>query len=98
MDRTLARHVRRLHAGLVAPPFPPPSLLQLLAFRMARTSIRLELTPGYRDWDHYRERGWFEAAYWYPATLGPLKRLAGATFDRLAARSSRPRLAHGAAP
>jgi multimeric flavodoxin WrbA len=98
MDAVLARHVRRFHAALLRPAFPPPSLLQLLAFRMARTSMRLELGDENRDHAYYRDHGWFEAGYYYPARLGPLKRAAGAAFDRLAARSSRPRAYHPAPP
>lgn len=97
MDAVLARQVRRFHAGLLAPAFPPPSLLQLAGFRMARTSIRLELGADDRDHAYYRDHGWFEADYWYPARLGPVKRLAGAAFDLLAARSSRERAHHAPA-
>lgn len=38
-----------------------------------------------------RQRAHFDSEYYYPARLGPLKRAAGAAFDRLAARSSRAR-------
>ncbi len=91
MDDALARQARRFHAQLLGPRFPAPTLLQLLAFRMARTSIRLEQAPDRPDPAYYRDRGWFESDYWYPTRLGPLKRLAGAAFDRVAARGSRRR-------
>lgn len=91
MDETLARHVRRFHERLARPPFPEPSMLQLLGFRMARTSMRLELAEDRRDHVYYREHGWFDSDYFYATRLGPLKRAAGAAFDRLAARSSRAR-------
>jgi multimeric flavodoxin WrbA len=91
MDEALARQSRRFHERLSGPAFPAPSLLQLFAFRNARTSIRLELGDEDRDHVYYREHGWYESDYWYPAKLGPLKRAAGAAFDRLAARSSRSR-------
>lgn len=94
MEHALAGLSRRLHEQLSRPPFPTPSLLRLWAFRMARTSMRLELGEEYRDHAYYRDRGWFDSDYYYPARLGPLKRAAGAVFDRLAARSSRPRM-HG---
>ena len=38
-----------------------------------------------------RSHGWFDSDYYYPTKLGPLKRAAGAAFDRVAARSSKPR-------
>ncbi len=91
MEQDLAGLSRRFHARLSGPAFPAPSLLQLFGFRMARTSMRLELDDTYRDHVYYREHGWFDSDYFYPTRLGPLKRAAGAVFDRLAARSSRPR-------
>ena len=96
MDEALVRHSRRFHEQLTSPPFPEPTLLQLFGFRMARTSMRLELAEDRRDKDYYRAHGWFESDYYYPTRLGPLKRAAGAAFDRLAARGSKPREYHPA--
>jgi multimeric flavodoxin WrbA len=89
MDEVLAAQARRLHEQLASPAFPEPSMLQLLGFRMARTGIRLEQGAHDRDHAYFQDRGWFESDYFYPTHLGPLKRAAGAAFDRMAARSSR---------
>jgi len=91
MEKVLARHARRFHETLAKPPFPEPTMLRLLAFRMARTSIRMEQAGDRPDPTYYRDHGWFESDYYYPTTLGPLKRAAGAAFDRIAARSSKAR-------
>lgn len=96
MDATLARHSRRFAGQLASPPFPAPTMLQLLGFRMARTSIRLELAADRPDHAYYRDRGWFGSDYYYPTRLGPLKQAAGAAFDRIAARSSKARAHHSA--
>jgi multimeric flavodoxin WrbA len=94
MDEVLARHSRRFHALLSRSCFPAPSMFQLMGFRMARTSMRLELGEDRPDHVYYREHGWFDSDYYYPTKLGPLKRAAGAAFDRLAARGSRSRETH----
>ena len=91
MDEALARQSRRFHEQLSSPPFPAPSMVQLLGFRMARTSFKLELGDDYRDHVHYRDHGWFDSDYYYPTRLGPLKKAAGAAFDWMAARASKPR-------
>jgi multimeric flavodoxin WrbA len=91
MDEALARHSRRFHALLSSPAFPVPSMFQLLGFRMARTSMKLELGEDRPDHAYYREHGWFESDYFYPTKLGPLRRAAGSVFDWMAARSSRTR-------
>lgn len=97
MDEALADLGRRFHEQLSRPAFPAPSLFELFKFRMARTSIDLELGDEDRDHAYYRDQGWFESDYWYPARIGPLKRAAGVAFDRIAARSSRTRAHHPAA-
>jgi multimeric flavodoxin WrbA len=91
MDEAVAGQSRRFHEQLTSPPFPEPTMLQLFGFRMARTSIKLELADDRPDHAYYRDHGWLESDYFYPTKLGPLKRAAGAAFDRMAARSSRPR-------
>ncbi len=96
MDEVLARHSRRFHEQLMSPAFPEPTILQLFGFRMARTSIRLEQAGDRPDPTYYRDHGWFDSDYYYPTKLGPLKRAAGAAFDRIAARSSRAREYHPA--
>jgi hypothetical protein len=91
MEDVLARHGRRFHEVLARPPFPEPTMLQLFGFRMARTSIRMEQAADRPDPAYYRDHGWFDSEYYYPAKLGPLKQVAGVAFDRLAARSSKAR-------
>jgi multimeric flavodoxin WrbA len=89
MDEALARLSRRFHAQLTSPAYPVPSMLRLCAFRMARTSIALELGDASPDHAYYRDHGWLHSDYYYPTKLGPLKRAAGAAFDRFAAHRSR---------
>jgi multimeric flavodoxin WrbA len=91
MEDALASQSRRFHDQLSSPAFPAPTMFQLFGFRMARTGIKLELRDEDRDHAYYRDHGWFESDYYYPTRLGPLKRVAGAAFDRMAARSSKSR-------
>jgi len=70
-----------------------PSLIQLMIFRMGRTSVRLELDDRSRDHSYYAEKGWLDSDYWYPTRLGVVKRAAGVLFDRIGARMSRARAA-----
>jgi multimeric flavodoxin WrbA len=61
-------------------PKPQPSFLELMIFRMARTSIKF-VDQNYRDHQYYKEKGWFEADFYYPTSLGLVKRLTGNLFD-----------------
>ncbi len=90
MRGNLAKHARRFHARLLQPAFPVPSLLGLMMFRMARTGYQRSLGEDMRDHVYFRDRGWFEADYYYPTRLGLFKKAAGAFFDWIAARVFRP--------
>lgn len=93
IDRALARQSRRFHERLVKPAYPVPTLFKLMAFRMGRTSIRLELDDSSRDYAYYKEKGWFQSDYFYPTRLGALKRAAGSLFDSIQTKRTRSR--HG---
>jgi len=86
MSETLARHARRFHQRLLMPTHPVPSVFQLMAFRMARTSIKLTLGDDNRDHTYYRDHGWFDSQYYYPARIGMFKRAVALGFDRIAAQ------------
>lgn len=88
MDRSLAEQARRFHDELLRPTHPTPSLLQLMAFRMSRTGLRLNAPKDKRDWAYYAEKGWFESDYYYPVRLGAFKRTAGVLFDWLGAHTT----------
>jgi multimeric flavodoxin WrbA len=86
MNEALATHSRRFHHRLLKQAYPAPSIVQLMAFRMSRTSMHVTLGDDNRDYTYYREHGWFDSDYYYSAKLGPLKKIAGAIFDRMAER------------
>jgi hypothetical protein len=90
-DKVLARQAERFHERLLGPAFPAPGILDLLLFRMGRTSIHLMLNDSYRDYRYYLEKGWFDSDYYYPAHLGLLKKSAGHLFDWAGARLARKR-------
>jgi multimeric flavodoxin WrbA len=91
IDRALAGQSRRFYERLVKPAYPVPTLFKLMAFRMGRTSMRLELDDSSRDYTYYKDKGWFESDYYYPTRLGILKKLAGSLFDSIATRMTRKR-------
>ncbi len=86
MDAALARLSRRFHERLSKPAYPAPSIIQLMAFRASRTSMKLLLGDGNRDYTYYRDHGWFDSDYYYPTRLDPIKKAVGASFDWMAAR------------
>ena len=82
---------RRFGQKLGAPAYPPPAWLKLFAFRMGRSSIKTQLDERSMDYRYYRDKGWFEADYFYPVPLGPLKRLGGRLLDSLALNLAKKR-------
>lgn len=81
MEKELAGLARRLRARLEGPAYPAPSLAALLAFRAARTGYRLALPETAADHAYFRAHGLFEADYYYPVRLGPVRKAAGALID-----------------
>jgi multimeric flavodoxin WrbA len=91
IDAVTRAHSKRFHAGLLLPHYPVPDLLKVCAFRAARTSMRKMLDETSRDFTYYRDKGWFEADYYYPARLGVLKKAAGTLVDSIIARTANKR-------
>ncbi len=94
IDGTIAALGRRFHRRLSGPPYPSPSLLKLLIFRMSRTNVGLLAERDSADYEYYRDRGWLESGYFYPVRLNLLQQAAGGLFDYAFARRAR----HSAAP
>ncbi|MAT44929.1 MAG: NADPH-dependent FMN reductase [Anaerolineaceae bacterium] len=91
IDKILSKQSAIYYKKLFKFAYPKPSLFRLMAFRMGRTSIRLELTERDRDFNYYREKGWFKADYYYPVRLGIFQKLAGTLFDETARLTSKSR-------
>jgi len=85
IDSIVAGHSKRFRAGLFQPQYPVPSLFKLFGFRAARTSMRVMLDETSRDFTYYRDKGWFEADYFYPTHLGLLKKATGGLVDSITA-------------
>jgi multimeric flavodoxin WrbA len=83
IDHDLAKHSQKFYDLLIEPSYPAPTLLQLLGFRMSRTIIR-QLRPEMIDHQYFAEKGWLESDYYYPTSLGPLKKITGSLADRMA--------------
>jgi multimeric flavodoxin WrbA len=96
MQSKLAEQGRRLHARLLRPAYPKPSLFGLMIFRMGRTGFKQSLAEDDLDHVYYRDQGWFQSDYFYPTRLGPFKKAAGAFFDWVAARVYPQRETEGA--
>ena len=96
IDRALARHSQRFYKRLIKSGYPVPTWLNLMVFRMGRTSMRLELDDTNYDYRYYRDKGWFESDYYYPVHLGIVKKAVGSFFDWIQVRRTRNRQ-HGSA-
>lgn len=84
LNERVAKAAARFHRELERPT-PAPSFFRLMIFRMTRTAVK-GVDPGFRDYQHYKEKGWFESDYYYATSLGPVKKLAGSIFDYLGAQ------------
>jgi len=80
MKKEVKKASEKFYRELTISEPPAPSLLRLVLFRMTRTSIK-DLDNSYRDYQYYKEHGWFDADYYYPVELGLPKKLIGSLSD-----------------
>ncbi len=88
-DKIIDKHSQRFYSKLIKKEYPTPSLLKLAMFRMARSAIKIMLNENFRDYNYYRENGWFESDYFYPVKLSPFKKSIGKFFDMMATQMAK---------
>jgi len=84
IDDIIEKQSNKFYSALIKKGYPTPSLFELMIFRMARTTRKIMLDENFRDYTYFMENGWFEADYYYPVKINPLKKLAGKLFDVIA--------------
>ncbi len=89
ITRKTKKAAARFHAELLREKLPEASLLGLTAFRLSRSGIRESLGEDDRDYRYYRDMGWFESGYYYPASLGPVKQVLGGLLDFIGAQKGK---------
>lgn len=88
-DKVISGLADKFYKRLKRNQFPSPSLFKLMIFRMARSSMKIMLDSTSRDYNYYRDNGWWESDYYYSVKLSPFKKLLGRLFDRMTARTAR---------
>jgi len=63
-------------------PNPSPSLKRYIIFHGVRTSIQY-LKDKFRDYEYFKEKGWFESDYYYKTRIGLVKKIAGKIIDNI---------------
>jgi Multimeric flavodoxin WrbA len=91
IEKIIDKQSKKFYLKLLKKEYPTPSLLELMIFRMARTSRKMMLNENYRDYTYCKGNGWFESDYYYPVKLNPFKRIAGNLFDSLAIKMTKGR-------
>ncbi len=89
IDKIIDKQSKRFYSNLIKEQYPAPSLFKLMAFRMARSSMKKMLPENSRDYTYYMGKGWFESDYYYSVKLSPVKKLIGKFFDIIAIRMIR---------
>ena len=87
IEKSIDKLSKKFYSKLITKKQPSPSLFKLMVFRMSRTGIKGMLDENYRDYNFYRENGWFETNYYYPVKLNIVKKIAGKLFDVMGTRT-----------
>lgn len=86
VEARLDAAAQELWRRLGGPRYAGPSLKFAFLFGLVRTLHKLSAAPASCDYRYYRDKGWFEAPYFYPVRLGPLAALARKAGELLGAR------------
>lgn len=88
IDKIIDKHCKRFYLKLLKNKYPTPSLLKLMMFRYARSSMKSKLNEEYKDYRYYKEKGWFESDYYYPVELNFIKKIIGKFSDWMGTKIS----------
>lgn len=64
---------------------PQPKWFNFFVFRMARSHHK-HAGDDNKDFNYYKEKGWFESDYFYPVKLGMARKIIGKVLDALSKR------------
>jgi hypothetical protein len=82
LEKEIRKAANRFYKKLKADSNPSPSSGRLFMFRVSRNLVEV-LAPEFRDYQYYKENGWFESDYYYETDIGLLKKFLGAFGDFL---------------
>ncbi len=88
IDKKLKAAAERFYRIMSGNNSPQPGLKKFLLFRLVRTGHKFSKERA-RDYDYYRDKGWFEMPYYYETNLGLFKRGLGALVDKLIASQAK---------
>jgi multimeric flavodoxin WrbA len=88
IEKIIDKHSKKFYSKLLKNKYPTPSLLKLMMYRWARSSMKSMLNEDYKDYRYYKEKGWFESDYYYPVKLNLVKKLSGNIFDWMGTKTS----------
>ncbi len=83
INKVIDKQSNKFYKQLIKNEFPKASLKGLIAFRMGRTSIKNMLDDKWRDYNFYKDKGWFESEYYYKVKISPFKKGFGKLFDKI---------------
>ncbi len=79
----------KLIAAIQRNEIPRPGLADLINFRVWRSVIKRSKDASPYDWNHWREAGWLEQNYYYPARVNPIANMVAAAIEQMIDRAIR---------
>jgi len=80
-DKKIMKLSKNFYSQLVKNELPKPSIFELMIFRMSRSTMKIKLDESFRDYNYYKEKGWFKSDFYYDVSLNPFKKILGIFFD-----------------
>ncbi len=88
IEKIINKQAKKFYKKMISKAYPAPSLFKIMLFRFSRSSMKKALDESYRDYNYYKDKGWFTSDYYYPVKLNPFKKLTGKFIDQIATKMS----------
>lgn len=75
------------YQALMQNSLPTPGLFDLIIFRITRTTVEVKLDPTFRDYQYFRDKGWFHSDFYYQAKINMFKKTVANLAEYIAIRN-----------
>lgn len=87
IDLAVKKAAERFYKVLSTKKLPEPSLKRLIIFRFTRSAHKHSTDPA-RDYEYFKNNGWFDSQFFYETKLSWYKRMLGWLVDRFMAKQA----------
>jgi hypothetical protein len=83
ITKQAVKAARRFYKSLTCKRSYSPSLFRFMIFRMVRSMYKAVPNEELKDYCYFRDKGWLESSFYYPASVGIIKKIFGRLIESM---------------